>query len=224
MVGLHHAQTLLALLLQAKKRSGPATSSTFTFLRHFGGLGLVPLAILDSTIIPTFGSLDLLTAWLAVGHPDLWLYYALMSTVGALIGAVITYRMGKKTGFVWIEKKIGHKRLEQIEHAIEHWGFGAIFVPTIAPPPCPTAWFFLVAGAFNFPQKKFIGAVVLGRTMRYVLLTLVAAHYGRRFLRYLRHPLNYLLVSLIITASLLAAVYLFGKRRATVAATPSIGD
>jgi membrane protein YqaA with SNARE-associated domain len=211
---------VLAVLLQARKRAAKATTTTsFSFLRHIGGIGLVPLAILDSTIVPTFGSLDLLTAWLAVGNPDLWWYYALMSTVGALIGAMITYYMGKKMGASWIEKKIGRKRLRRIEDAIEHWGFGAIFVPTIAPPPCPTAWFFLVAGAFSFPQKRFVAAVVLGRSLRYSLLAMVAAHYGRRFLRYLRHPLHYLLWSLIITASLLAAVYLFGRRRSALQAT-----
>jgi len=210
---------LLAVAAQTRKRAATSTTTTFSFLRHVGGIGLIPLAILDSTIIPTFGSLDLLTAWLAVGNPDLWFYYALMSTIGATIGALITYRMGKKVGVSWIEKKIGHKRLRQIEDAIDHWGFGAIFVPTIAPPPCPTAWFFLVAGAFSFPRKRFVIAAVLGRSLRYSLLAVVGAHYGRHFLRYLRHPLHYLVWSLIITASLLAAVYLFGRRRSAVQAT-----
>jgi membrane protein YqaA with SNARE-associated domain len=203
-----------AVVAQARKRAATSPATTFTFLRHVGGIGLIPLAILDSTIIPTFGSLDLLTAWLAAGNPDIWLYYAAMSTIGATIGAVITYRMGKKAGVLWIEKKIGNKRLQQIESAIEHWGFGAIFVPTIAPPPCPTAWFFLVAGAFSFPPKRFVTAAILGRSLRYSLLAMVAAHYGRHFLRYLRHPLHYVAWSVIITASLLAAAYLFGRRSA----------
>jgi membrane protein YqaA with SNARE-associated domain len=209
---------MLAAMVEARKRAAPTRTTTFTFLRHVGGIGLVPLAILDSTVVPTFGSLDLLTAWLSVRNPDLWLYYALMSTIGATIGAVITYRMGTKVGVWWIEKKIGHKRLERIEHAITHWGFGAIFVPTIAPPPCPTAWFFVVAGAFSFPIKKFVAAAVLGRTLRYGALALIAGHYGRHFLRYLRHPLHYVLWSLIITASLLTAAYLFGRRSAMQAA------
>jgi membrane protein YqaA with SNARE-associated domain len=209
---------MLAAVAQTRKRAAPTTTTTFTFLRHLGGIGLIPLAILDSTIVPTFGSLDLLTAWLAVGNPDLWFYYALMSTIGATIGAVTTYRMGKRVGVWWIEKKIGHKRLERIENAITHWGFGAIFVPTIAPPPCPTPWFFLVAGAFSFPIKKFVAAAVLGRTLRYCALALIAGHYGRHFLRYLRHPLHYLLWSLIITASLLTAADLFGRRSAMQAA------
>jgi len=209
------------LALAAPARRKTSSTSSMTFLRHVGGIGLVPLAVVDSTIIPTFGSLDLLTAWLTVHNPDLWLYYTLMSTSGSLIGALLTYFMGKRTGATWAEKKIGQKRLLQIEHAIEHWGFGAIFVPTIAPPPCPTAWFFLVAGTFSFPLKKFVAAVTLGRVLRYGLLTLVAAHYGRTLLRYLRHPLHYLLWSLIITASLIAAVYLFGRRRSALETAPA---
>jgi membrane protein YqaA with SNARE-associated domain len=214
-------QLTLAAVMQAKRRAAPST--TLTLVRHFGGIALVPLAVLDSTIIPTFGSLDLLTAWLAVGDPERWWYYALMSTAGSLVGALITYRMGQKMGEWWIEKKIGHKRLQQLHDAIDQRGSGAIFVSTIAPPPFPTPWFFIVAGAFAFPRKRFAVAVLLGRALRYGLLTLVAAHYGRIFLRYLRHPLHYLLISVIVTASLIAAAILFNKRKSTLQPDASTG-
>jgi membrane protein YqaA with SNARE-associated domain len=216
-------QLTLAAVLQAKKKKAAAPSTTLTLVRHFGGIALLPLAVLDSTIIPTFGSLDLLTGWLAVGDPERWWYYALMSTAGSLIGALITYQMGQKMGEWWIAKKIGQKRLQQLHDAIDHRGSGAIFVATIAPPPFPTPWFFIVAGAFGFPRKKFAAAALLGRALRYGLLTLVAAHYGRVFLRYLRHPLHYLLISVIITASLIAAAILFGRRKSTLQPTASTG-
>ena len=200
---------LLAIFQQRRQ------SSSFVLVRHLGGIGLVPLAILDSSIIPTFGSLDLLTAWLAAHNPELWIYYAAMSTAGALIGAYLTYRMGHKMGARWIASKIGERREEQLYHAIQRWGFGAIIVPTLAPPPFPTSWFFLVAGAFGYTLKRFFSAVLLGRTARYMLITAVAAHYGRRFLRYLRHPEQYLLASLIITATLILITFLVTTRRRT---------
>ncbi len=205
-------QLVLAAVLQAKRRAA-TPSTSLALVRHYGGIVLIPLAVLDSSIIPTFGSLDLLTAWLAVGDAELWWYYALMSTAGSLIGAFITYRLGQKVGEVWIEKKIGHKRSQRVRGAIEHHGAGAIFVSCVAPPPFPTPWFFVAAGAFSFSRKKFIATTLLGRALRYGLLALVAAHYGRTFLRYLRHPLHYLLISVIITASMIAAVILFGRRK-----------
>jgi membrane protein YqaA with SNARE-associated domain len=211
----------LAAAVQAKKKAA-TPSTSLSLVRHFGGIALVPLAILDSTIIPTFGSLDLLTAWLTVGDAKRWWYYALMSSAGSLIGAILMYRMGKRMEALWIEKKIGAKRLKQIREAVEHHGFGAIFVSTIAPPPFPTAWFFVVAGAFSVSRKQFVTAALTGRLLRYGLLTLAAAHYGRHFLRYLRHPFQYLLISVVVTASLLAAAYLFGRSRKVVA-QPSPG-
>src|SRR5579864_1497152 len=207
-----HAAMVVALQA-AKKKKAAAPATSLTFVRHFGGIALVPLAIVDSSIIPTFGSLDLLTGWLAAGSPDLWWYYTLMSTAGSLIGAYITYRMGKKMGEAWIEKKIGAARLRRVKNSIEHHGVGSIFVSTVAPPPFPTAWFFLGAGAFSLPLKKFVASALAGRLLRYGLLTAVTAHYGRHFLRYLRHPMHYLLISLIVTASLITASILFAIRR-----------
>lgn len=215
-------QAALAVVLQAaksaKKKKG-AASTSFTFVRHFGGIALLPLAIIDSSIIPTFGSLDLLTAWLAVGNPDLWWYYTLMSTTGSLIGAYITYHMGTRMGAAWIEKKVGAKRLMQVKNAIEHHGTGSILVSAIAPPPFPTAWFFLGAGAFSMPRDRFLISTTAGRLLRYGLLTAIAGHYGRHFLRYLRHPLHYLLISLIVTASLITASILFARRKGLTQAT-----
>lgn len=213
------ALVVAAQAAKSAKKKKAAASTSFTFVRHFGGIALLPLAIIDSTIIPTFGSLDLLTAWLAVGSPDLWWYYTLMSTAGSLIGAYITYRMGARMGAAWIEKKVGAKRLTQVRNAIEHHAAGSIFVSTIAPPPFPTAWFFLGAGAFSMPRDRFMASAVLGRLLRYGLLTLVAAHYGRSFLKYLRHPLHYLLISVIVTASMITASVLFARRKALTEAT-----
>ncbi len=48
-------------------------------LRSLGGIGLVILGVVDSSVIPTFGSLDALTAILAVKNHELWPYYAAAS-------------------------------------------------------------------------------------------------------------------------------------------------
>lgn len=203
--------SLFSILATALQKHPPSRS--MVLVRQYGGMALVPLAILDSTVIPTFGSLDLLTGWLAAKSPNLWFYYAAMSTAGAWMGAVLTYRMGQRLGTEWIEKKIGAKRLARVGDTIHRWRFGSILISTLAPPPFPTAWFFLVAGAFSFPKRQFSSAVLLGRLVRYSLLTAVTAHYGRHILRYFRHPLHYALISIIVTASLAAALWLFARRK-----------
>jgi membrane protein YqaA with SNARE-associated domain len=157
-------------------------------LRSLGGVGLVILGIIDSSVVPTFGSLDALTAILAAQSHELWPYYAAASTVGSLIGAYITYRMSAKAGEGWLEKRIGAKRSGQVQSLLKQRGFVAVFVACIAPPPFPTSAFFVGAGALKYPQGRFAFAVLTGRALRYALIGFLAAKYGRTIIRLLRHP------------------------------------
>jgi membrane protein YqaA with SNARE-associated domain len=208
--GVFNAATVgKAAKVLAQQRQRASSPTMLRFFAHWGGIGLVPLAILDSSPIPTFGSLDILTAFLAARHSDLWLYYACMATLGAMIGSYLTYKLGQKTGLAWIEKRFGARRFHQVEYALERWGSGAIFVSTVSPPPCPTSMFLLAAGAFGYRLRKFFLAVFVGRAIRYGLLTLIAAHYGRRIVRYMRHPGQYLWVSLGVTLLIIVATVVF---------------
>jgi membrane protein YqaA with SNARE-associated domain len=157
-------------------------------LRSLGGVGLVILGVVDSSVIPTFGSLDALTAILSVKNHELWPYYAVASTAGSLLGAYIMYRMSAKAGEQWFEKRIGTKRSRQVQGLLKRFGFAAVFVSCVAPPPFPTSAFFIGAGALRYPQGKFISAVVAGRALRYGMLGFLAATYSRTILRFLRHP------------------------------------
>ena len=157
-------------------------------LRSLGGVGLVILGIADSSVIPTFGSLDALTAILAARNHELWSYYAAASTVGALIGAYVTYRMSERAGDSWLEKRIGTKRSQQVQGLLTRFGFAALFVSCVAPPPFPTSPFFVGAGALHYPKGKFVSAVLAGRALRYGVLGFLAATYGQTIIKLLRRP------------------------------------
>ena len=59
---------------------------------RFGGIGLIPLGLLDNSPIPVPGAVDIATILLASQQQKLWLYYALMATAGSILGRFITYR------------------------------------------------------------------------------------------------------------------------------------
>ena len=157
-------------------------------LRSLGGVGLVILGVVDSSVIPTFGSLDALTAILAVKNHELWPYYAAASTAGSLLGAYMTYRVSARAGESWLEKRLGKTRSRQVQNLLKRWGFAAVFVSCVAPPPFPTSPFFIGAGALRYPQGRFVSAVVTGRALRYIVIGFLAAKYSQSILRFLRHP------------------------------------
>jgi len=153
-------------------------------LRRLGGPGLVLLGIADNSIIPMTGSMDVLTIWLAARHREPWPYYAFMATLGAVIGGYITYALARKGGKETMERKLSKRRAAQVSKAFERWGFAAVAVPALMPPPFPFVPFLLAAGALQYSPKKFLGALTVGRGVRYSIAAFLGFHYGRHILRF----------------------------------------
>jgi len=156
-------------------------------LRHLGGLGLLVLAIVDSTPFPTFGGLDILTAILAARQREPWYYYAGFATAGSVIGAYLTFRMARTAGLDYLNRKFGKRKVAKLLRYFHQWGTGALVVSTVVPFPFPTSAFFAIAGALGYPLRTFIVVVALCRAVRYGVLAAIASHYGRRFVVGLRH-------------------------------------
>jgi membrane protein YqaA with SNARE-associated domain len=156
-------------------------------LRHLGGLGLFLLAIVDSSPIPTFGGLDILTAILAARHRQPWYYYAGFATAGSVIGAYLTFRMARKAGLDYLNRTFGPRRVASLLKYFKRWGMGALVVSTVIPLPFPTSAFFAAAGVLGYPLRTFIVIVALGRAVRYGAIAAIASHYGRHFVVVLRH-------------------------------------
>jgi membrane protein YqaA with SNARE-associated domain len=149
---------------------------------HLGGLGLIPLGLLDASPIPIPGSMDLLTIFLAARDAHFWPYYAAMAIVGSVAGAYLTYHLARKGGKAVLSRRLRPRMEKRVYRIFEHHGFLSLLIPAILPPPVPMVPFVLVAGALQYSVKKFLIAMVIGRTVRYMLFAWLAAHYGRHIL------------------------------------------
>src|SRR5579871_4383213 len=128
-------------------------------LRRMGGPGLVILGIADNSIVPLTGSMDVLTIWLAARHRQPWPYYAVMATIGAVIGGYITYFISRKGGKEAFERKLSKRRAAKVYRRFEQWGFWAIVLPALLPPPFPFVPFLIAAGALQYSRRKFLTAL-----------------------------------------------------------------
>ena len=180
---------MLSLLAPAHKRVSHPT--LLTTLRHLGAAGLFFLAILDSSPIPTLGGPDILTAVLAASHRLLWWEYAASATAGSVLGAYLTFRLARAAGSAYLDKKFKRGKLSKFLKLFQHWGTGTLIASTVIPLPSPTSMFFAAAGAGDYPKGRFLAIVSACRAARYFTIAFIAAHYGRHFLRVLRHPTQY---------------------------------
>jgi membrane protein YqaA with SNARE-associated domain len=175
-------------------------------VRHLGGLGLFLLAIVDSSPIPTFGGLDILTAILAARQREPWYYYAGCATAGSVIGAYFTFRMARKAGLDYLHRKFGQQKVARLLKYFNRWGTGALVVSTAVPFPFPTSAFFAIAGVLDYPLRTFIIVVALCRAVRYAAIAAIASHYGRRFVVGLRHLGRHSVLLLAIAAAVVIAI------------------
>jgi len=178
-------------------------SSLRRWIYHLGGLGFIPLGLLDSSVIPLPGSMDVLTIYLSARHPQLWVYYAVMATIGSVIGGFVTYRLARKGGKETLERKFPAKRLKKVYALFEKWGFGALAIGAVLPPPAPFVLFLFVAGAMQYSVKKFLVAMTLGRIVRYAILAYLGERYGRHVLTMIAqhgHPELIAVIGLVVAA------------------------
>ena len=148
------------------------------WLLRLRGVGLVLLGILDNSVVPLVGSMDVLTIWLAASDSRLWVYYAFMATAGAVLGGYFTYAIGREGGKEAIEHKFNKAKAQKLMQRFERMGFIWVSVGAIMPPPFPLVPVLLAAGAMQYPRKKFLGALTLGRSVRYLLVAGLGTLYG----------------------------------------------
>lgn len=197
----------LVVVVQAARRK-PSTLSLI--VRHLGAFGLFLAAFLDSTPLPTFGGVDILTAILAARHAEPWYLYAIVATAGSILGAYITFRGARAGGADYLQRKFGKRRVTKLLQFFERWGTSALVVSSAVPFPFPTSAFFAAAGVLKYPFRRFLIVVTISRGVRYSFIALISSYYGRHFVRLIRHPSQYygwlFAVALAIVMAIIAGV------------------
>jgi membrane protein YqaA with SNARE-associated domain len=191
-------------------------------LGHLGALGLFFVAIIDSSPLPTFGGPDILTAILAGRQTNPWYEFAAVATAGSVIGAYFTFRIARRAGSAYLHSRFGSHKVDAMLQFFQKWGTGALVASTAIPFPFPTSLLFAAAGASKYSVARFLTVVTICRGARYTLVAIIADHYGRHFVRVLRHPVQYwgwlLLFAAIILSVILAGVMLNKRLAATTTA------
>src|ERR1700693_2011923 len=144
-----------------------ATQSVAHDVRHWisqlGGVGLIPLGLVDASLVPIPGSMDVLTILLAARDSKLWFYYAGMATVGSVVGALVTFRLARKGGKETLKRKVSAARAERIIEIFSRWGFWSIAIAALLPPPVPMVPFVIAAGATQYSTQKIFAGRAPGR-------------------------------------------------------------
>lgn len=180
---------------------------------YFAAPAMVIIGALDSSLL----SLPEINDYLVVGRcykdPTAAYYFPLFAAAGSVIGCNLLYTIVRRGGQAVLRKRFKLSQIKKVERAYERFGFLAIGIPAILPPPLPFKIFVATAGALEYPRWKFLMTVMIARSFRYYVEGILAVFYGRRVLLFLKDN-GLVIVSIVGSLALIGlAIYIGVKRR-----------
>ena len=174
---------------------------------------MIIIGALDSSLL----SLPEINDYLVVGrcykYPTAAFYFPLFAATGSVLGCFLLYSIVRRGGQAVLRKRFNLENIKRVEKAYERFGFLAIGIPAVLPPPLPFKIFVATAGALEYPRWKFLLTVMIARSLRYYVEGILAVYYGRRVLLFIRDN-GIVVVSIVATIVLIGVIiYLLINRR-----------
>jgi membrane protein YqaA with SNARE-associated domain len=186
---------------------------------YFAAPAMIVIGALDSSLL----SLPEINDYLVVGrcfkdHGAVF-YFPLFAAMGSVVGCSLLYTIVRRGGQAVLRKRFNVDSIKRVERAYERFGFLAIGIPAIMPPPLPFKIFVATAGALEYPRWKFLLTVMIARSLRYYVEGILAVYYGRRVLLFMKDN-GLVIISIVATALLIGLLIYFLVKRRMVKGTP----
>ena len=170
--------------------------------------GLLLMGALDSSLIFVMPlGIDFAVLVLSARTPHLFWVYALLATAGSLVGALVTFWIGRKLGERGLTLLMKPSRLARVRDRVSSQRAGiGVAVLAIIPPPFPFTAFVLASGAFGGRAWTFITTLGGVRLVRFLAEGGLAAIYGGRILVWMRSTTFEVIVGVLIVLAVVGTI------------------
>jgi membrane protein YqaA with SNARE-associated domain len=191
---------------------------------YFAGPAMILIGALDSSLLSLPEINDYLVVARCFKHPSAAFYFPLFAATGSVLGCYVLYMIMRRGGQALLRRRFRAESIERVEKAYARFGFLAIGVPAVLPPPLPFKIFVATAGTLEYPRWKFLVTVMLARSFRYYVEGILAVFYGRRVLQFFKDN-GLVIISVVATLVLFGfLIYLLVLRRRNAIPKPGLPD
>ncbi|MEO6238237.1 MAG: VTT domain-containing protein [Vicinamibacterales bacterium] len=179
----------------------------FSILGYFlSPVGLVFMGILDASMVFFLPlGIDFVVIIMAARKPEYFWLYALLATLGSVLGAMGTFWVGRKAGEKGLTRFVSERTLARVKTRVNRGVFVVASLGLI-PPPFPFTPFVLASGAIGMNPWSFLGALAAVRAFRFGLESALAAHYGSGILRWMKTPTFQMVVGVFIALAVIGTI------------------
>jgi len=169
--------------------------------------GIILMGALDSSLIFFLPlGIDFAVIILSARKPELFWLYAILATVGSVIGAAVTFWIGRKVGEHGLTLLIKPSRLERVRNRVGAHAGISVGALAIIPPPFPFTAFVLASGAFGGNPWAFFTTLAGVRVVRFLVEGGLAAIYGRRILSWMQSTVFQVAIGILIALAVIGTI------------------
>ena len=176
----------------------------------FGATGLFILAFMESSFFPI--PVEVLLIPLCLAHPELFLWYGAVASVGSAFGGVFGYYMGHVGKKAVLYRMFPKDKIHRIHEMFVKYQDWAVFVAGFT--PLPWKLVAIAGGAFYIKFWRFFVIALFSRTLRFMLVAFLTFWFGPPVVSFLNENFNLWTFIIVGVAFLVYYVYMKvkGKR------------
>jgi len=163
-----------------------------------GPLLLFLLAFAESSFFPV--PPDVLLIGLVLVHPNAWVLFALICTLGSVIGGLFGYWIGfalwGQMQDFFFQYVFNEEAFSKVQSLYQQYDFWAVFAAAFT--PIPYKVFTIAAGVFELSIPSFVLASIAGRGGRFFLVALILWIFGVKVKPFLGKYFNILSIAFFV--------------------------
>jgi membrane protein YqaA with SNARE-associated domain len=188
----------------------PFLNHLYVLFSHHGGIGLLVLGLLDSSILFLPLGNDLLMIAMSARKHILIPYYAVMAAAGSLLGCLTVDLLVRKGGEKEIEKHVSRKRFDYVRARMNKNAPWALVFASLMPPPFPFTPFVAATAALQYPRRRLLSVIGAARLARFLVEGVLAILVGKKLLHVARSSaFEYAIGAFILVCAIGSAISVY---------------
>lgn len=183
---------------------------TETVFGSLGWIGLFVLAFIESSFFPI--PPDVLLIILSLAEPDKALFFALICTIGSVLGGMFGYLIGYAGKEAVLKRFVSEEKIKKVHNLFNKYESWAIFIAGFT--PIPYKVFTIAGGVFYIKFWNFVLMSLISRGLRFFIVAIFVMYFGQRVVDYLNGRFE--IFTLVITLIALVIWWIYRKRKKSI--------
>jgi membrane protein YqaA with SNARE-associated domain len=158
------------------------------------GWWLFALAFAESSFFPV--PPDVLLITLGVATPERAIFYAVVCSLGSVLGGALGYGIGLYGGRPLLYRMFKETRIQAVERLYDRYNAWATGIAGLT--PIPYKVFTIAGGAFKINFKVFVIASVVSRSLRFITEGVLLYFFGETIRDFLYSYFNWLSIAFVV--------------------------